>query len=91
MQDLIVLFEAQSHRVMALWAFEFASESITKLEKKYPERKIALIDSKSASGGEGLLVLKAIRNRKKGMDIEPMLSAYPEVNEELKARVEKDQ
>ncbi len=29
--------------------------------------------------------------RKKGMDIEPMLSAYPEVNEELKARVEKDQ
>lgn len=40
-----------------------------KLEKKYPERKIALIDSKSASGGEGLLVLKAIRNRKKGMDI----------------------
>ena len=39
MQDLIMLFEAQSHRVMALWAFEFAYESITKLEKKYPEEK----------------------------------------------------
>ena len=39
MQDLIMLFEAQSHRVMALWAFEFASESITKLEKKYPKEK----------------------------------------------------
>ena len=24
MQDLIMLFETQSHRVMALWAFEFA-------------------------------------------------------------------
>lgn len=39
MQDLIMLFEAQSHRVMALWVFEFAYESITKLEKKYPEEK----------------------------------------------------
>lgn len=39
MQDLIMLFETQSHRVMALWAFEFASESIAKLEEKYPEEK----------------------------------------------------
>ena len=38
-QDLIMLFETQSRRVMALWAFEFASESITKLEEKYPEEK----------------------------------------------------
>ena len=36
-QDLIILFEAQSHRVMALWAFYFSSESIAKLEEKYPE------------------------------------------------------
>ena len=39
MQDLIMLFESQSHRVMALWAFDFASESIAKLEEKYPEEK----------------------------------------------------
>ena len=39
MQDLIMLFETQSHRVMALWAFDFASESIAKLEEKYPEEK----------------------------------------------------
>ncbi len=39
MQDLIALFEAQNHRVMALWAFAFAAESIAKLEEKYPEEK----------------------------------------------------
>ena len=39
MQDLMMLFATQSHRVMALWAFDFASESISKLEKKYPEEK----------------------------------------------------
>ncbi len=39
MQDLIVLFNAQSHRVMALWAFDFAAVSIEKLEEKYPAEK----------------------------------------------------
>lgn len=39
MQDLIKLFEIQNHRVMALWAFDFASESIAKFEEKYPEEK----------------------------------------------------
>lgn len=39
MQDLILLFEAQDHRVMALWAFDFAAESIAKLEGKYPQEK----------------------------------------------------
>ena len=34
-----MLLEAQSHRCMALWAFDFASESIEKLEEKYPEEK----------------------------------------------------
>lgn len=39
MQDLIALFELQSHQIIALWAFDFASESIAKLEEKYPEEK----------------------------------------------------
>lgn len=39
MQDLIVLFETQTHRTMALWAFDFASQSIAKLQEKYPEEK----------------------------------------------------
>lgn len=39
LQDLIQLFQGQDHRVMVLWAFEFAAESITKLEEKYPTEK----------------------------------------------------
>ena len=35
LQDLTLLFQEQSHRVMVLWAFDFAAESITKLEEKY--------------------------------------------------------
>lgn len=38
-QDLIMLFGEQNHRVMVLWALDFAEESIEKLEAKYPEEK----------------------------------------------------
>ena len=34
--DLNLLLQNQSHRVIALWAFDFAEESIAQLEKKYP-------------------------------------------------------
>lgn len=36
LQDLIMLFEGQDHRVMALWAFDLAEETIARLEEKYP-------------------------------------------------------
>lgn len=36
LQDLIYLFQEQEHRVMALWAFDFADESIKQLKEKYP-------------------------------------------------------
>ena len=36
LQDLTLLFQAQNHRTMALWAFDFASETIAELERKYP-------------------------------------------------------
>lgn len=39
LQDLTVLFQSQNHRVMALWAFDFALESIIKIEEKYPGEK----------------------------------------------------
>ena len=39
LQDLIMLFENQNHKVMVLWAFDFAEESIIKLEEKYPDEK----------------------------------------------------
>ena len=41
LQDLLALFQGQDHKVMALWAFDFASESIAMLEEKYPEDVIA--------------------------------------------------
>lgn len=39
LQDLIRLFAEQNHRVMALWAFDFARESVAELEEKYPQEK----------------------------------------------------
>lgn len=39
LQDLIELFQGRDHRVMALWAFDFAAESIAELEKKHPNEK----------------------------------------------------
>lgn len=36
MQDLILVFEEQTHITMALWAFNFAEESIVVLKEKYP-------------------------------------------------------
>lgn len=40
MQDLIKLFEIQNHRVMALWAFDFASESIANLKKNIQKKNV---------------------------------------------------
>lgn len=39
LQDLTLLFQGQNHRVMILWAFDFAAESIAKLEEKYPREE----------------------------------------------------
>lgn len=39
LQDLVTLFQKQDHRVMILWAFDFAAESIAKLEAAYPDEK----------------------------------------------------
>ena len=36
LQDLTLLFQAQNHRTMVLWAFDFASETIAELEKNTP-------------------------------------------------------
>ena len=39
LQDLMMLFQNQSHRTMVLWALDFAAESVAKLEGKYPNEK----------------------------------------------------
>ena len=41
-----------------------------KLAKKYPERKIRVIDSLAASAGQGLFVYLAVQNRDAGMTLE---------------------
>ena len=37
LQGFITLLRGQDHRTIALWAFEFANESIARLEEKYPD------------------------------------------------------
>lgn len=37
--DLAALFQTQSHRVIALWAFDMAEQSIGKLREKYPDER----------------------------------------------------
>lgn len=39
LEDIILLFREQNHRVMALWAFDFASETVSELEAKYPDER----------------------------------------------------
>lgn len=39
LQGLTLLFQKQNHRVMTLWAFDFAAESVAKIEEKYPEEQ----------------------------------------------------
>lgn len=36
LSDLAGLFAARSHRVMVLWALDFAAESVAELERAYP-------------------------------------------------------
>ena len=39
LQDLNLLFQEQNHRTMALWAFDFAAETIEELERRYPAER----------------------------------------------------
>lgn len=39
LQGLALLFQRQDHKTLALWAFDFAAESVAALEEKYPWEK----------------------------------------------------
>lgn len=39
LQDLVMLFQNQTHRTLALWAFDLAAESIAVLEGRYPDER----------------------------------------------------
>ncbi|MBQ2755041.1 MAG: DegV family protein [Oscillospiraceae bacterium] len=50
-------------------SFASAQVAAKTLKEEYPNRTVLLVDSLGASLGEGLIVIKAINCRKKGMDI----------------------
>lgn len=52
--------------------FNTCNIAVNDLKKKYPERKIIVIDSLSASIGEGVLVLNAAVKRQNGTDIDTL-------------------
>lgn len=47
-----------------------ANVAKTQMEEEYPDRKIVVIDTLGASSGYGLLLTKALENRKAGMSFE---------------------
>ena len=54
---------------------ENSKKVAARLEKKYPGRKIRVVDSLAASAGQGLFVYLAVRNRDAGMGIEENIAA----------------
>ncbi len=63
-----VLFMCLSSGISSTTSNGFAAKA--EVEGKYPDAKIRVIDTLCASGGQGLLLYKAIENKKKGMDID---------------------
>lgn len=61
--DLLSLFRAENHRTLVLWAFDFASESVAELKRRYPSEirpEVAL--SAAHSWAEGKIKMrKALR------------------------------
>ena len=51
-------------------AYNSSAMAVKELEEKYPERKIFIVDSLSASLGQGLLLYHAVREKRKGKSIE---------------------
>lgn len=55
--------------------YENSKKAAAALSEQFPERKVRVIDSLSASAGEGLFVYLAVRNRDAGMSLEENLAA----------------
>ena len=54
---------------------ENAKKAAATLSERFPERKVRVIDSLCASGGEGLFVYLAVKNRDAGMSLEENAAA----------------
>lgn len=53
------------------------------LREKYPEREITIIDTKSATLGQGLILWYAIKRKKEGMGYKEMVSYVTELSDRL--------
>lgn len=56
-------------------AFSAARKAAERLEKRFPQRRVAVFDTRGASLGEGLLVLEAARLRREGASLDDTLAA----------------
>lgn len=63
----ILVFTLSSH---FSGSYQSAVNAATELGEQFPERKIIVVDSAQATGGQGLLVLEACRMREAGLSIE---------------------
>lgn len=53
--------------------YAFAKKIIEDYKKKYPERKMSIIDSKGGAGGNGLIVLQVIKMIKRNLPYETII------------------
>ncbi len=65
LQDFVRLFQGQDHRVLTLWAFDFAAESIAALQEKYPGEKRPEAALEAARGWAAGTVRMPVAQRKK--------------------------
>lgn len=63
-----ILYISLSGGLTSTW--QSACLAATDLMEEYPDRKISCVDSHAATGGQGLLVLYAVENQKKGMSLD---------------------
>lgn len=66
-KGLDVLFVGMSSGISG--SYSSAEAAAKELREQYPERNIRLVDTLSASLGEGLLVLRAVELQRQGLDI----------------------
>lgn len=67
-QDLDVLYLCFSSAMSG--CYQSALLAVENLEKEFPEVQITVVDTLSASGGQGLMVLDAVYNQTTGMSLE---------------------
>ena len=65
--------------------FDQETKAINAMKEKYPDRKITIIDSKSASYGEGMIAYQALLKKDEGASYEEIVKFIEEVRENTNA------